>query len=78
MNFKNADGTWTVIGIVSYDFNPFIQGTESTFLRCRNVPSPPRAFTRVGPYIDWIANVTYSAISSNTSLTTVSTRKGNM
>jgi len=44
VNYKNPDGTWTTIGIVSYDH----------FLGCRNDPSTPRSFTRVSSYVDWI------------------------
>ena len=44
VNYKNPDGTWTVIGIVSYD----------QFNSCQNGPSTPRAFTRVSFYLDWI------------------------
>lgn len=54
MILRNADSTWTAVGIVSYDFNPFLQETEETFLHCRNAPSTPRAFTRINSYIDWI------------------------
>ena len=74
MILRNADGTWTAVGIVSYDFNPFVLGEEETFLHCRNVPSTPRAFTRVSSYFDWISvilndgNVTCS--SSTESITT--------
>ena len=48
MNYKNADGTWTAIGIVAYD----------SFLSCRDHSTIPRAFTRVSSYVDWIVNVT--------------------
>jgi len=44
VNYKNPDGTWTVIAIVSYD----------QFNSCQNGPLTPRAFTRVSSYLDWI------------------------
>ena len=42
MNFKNADGTWTVIGIVSFAPD------------CLNSVG---VFTRVSSYLDWIESV---------------------
>ena len=72
--YRNSDGTWTAVGIVSYDFNPFILGAEETFLACRAGPSLPRAFTRISSYFDWISwvindgNVTCS--STTESITT--------
>ena len=53
--YRNADSTWAAVGIVSYDFNPFVLGAEETFLHCRTGPSTPRAFTRVSSYFDWIS-----------------------
>ena len=49
MNYKNADGTWTTIGIVSYDH--YLRG-------CRNDSSTPRPFVRISSYVDWICNIT--------------------
>ena len=59
MNYKNADGTWTVIGIVSYEH----------FLSCQNASSVPRAFTRVSSYVDWIKNVTKDVVFISSSTT---------
>ena len=42
MNFKNANGTWTVIGIVSFGSN---QGCMFGY---------PDVFTRTKFYLDWI------------------------
>ena len=69
MNYKNADGTWAAIGIVSYDFNPFVQGTEETFLNCKTGPSTPRSFTRVSSYVDWILVIMNDGISRCSSTT---------
>jgi secreted trypsin-like serine protease len=71
--YKNALGTWTAIGIVSYDFNPFIQGTAESFLDyCRTGPSIPRAFTRISSYFDWICSMTNDC-SLTTEFTPLST-----
>ena len=49
MNYKNADGTWTTIGIVAY---------ENYLGGCRNDSLTPRSFTRVSSYVEWICSIT--------------------
>ena len=45
VNFKNADNSWTAIGVVSYKH----------FLgNCQNDSTLPRPFTRVSSYLNWI------------------------
>jgi len=45
VNLKNADNSWTAIGIVSYKH--FLGG-------CQNGSTLPRPFTRVNSYLNWI------------------------
>ena len=45
VNLKNADNSWTAIGIVSY---------KHTLGSCQNDSTIPRPFTRVSSYLDWI------------------------
>ena len=73
MNFKNPDGSWSTIGIVSFGNGSCIIGT-------------PTVFTRIGPYIDWIQSVRYdfklttvpstSSVIAKTTQTTAKPYKG--
>jgi len=59
MNFQNADGTWTAIGIASY--------IEGCTLRS------PSVYTRISFYRDWIdsyVNINKNKLSTTTATTT--------
>lgn len=70
MNFKNADNSWTAIGVVSYKH----------FLgNCQNDSTLPRPFTLVSPYLNWINCIisdgkwTNNSSCSNETVTTITT-----
>ena len=66
MSFRNVDGTYTAIGIVSY---------ENYLSGCRNLTSSPRTFTRVSSYVEWISCV-MTSVSDDTICPVISTSAG--
>ena len=68
VNFKNADNSWTAIGIVSYGYFLGDCQTDSTI---------PRPFTRVSSFLNWIdcimsdGKLNNSSCSINESKTTI-------
>ena len=66
VNYKNPDGTWSIVGIVALLSIKDIIG-------CKFIPPlTPRPFTRVSSYVDWI-NCMMSDSQLNCSLITTST-----
>ncbi|KAI9559659.1 hypothetical protein GHT06_013664 [Daphnia sinensis] len=63
MNFRQADGTWKQIGIVSFGSN---QGCESGYAN---------GFTRVSSFASWIQNITTQTEASNRSTSILATQQ---
>uniref|UniRef100_A0A0P4YX08 limulus clotting factor C n=1 Tax=Daphnia magna TaxID=35525 RepID=A0A0P4YX08_9CRUS len=63
MNFRQADGTWKQIGIVSFGSN---QGCESGYAN---------GFTRVSSFVSWIQNITTQTEATNRSTSILATQQ---